>query len=114
MGPLDTSADDDMFFTLPGDTTGSGDWLFPVVGSGTGCNVIGGIAIDVQTGLVDEATSFRASVCLATLDTWALNQQNGLLPNDNTDQLPEPGSALMLLSAIGGLQMLRRRRAARI
>ena len=114
-GTLDTSSLDDMFFTLPGDTSGSGDWLFPYEGTGGACDITGGIAIDEQTGLVDEATSFGSGVCLATLDTWALDQQNGLLPNDNTDQLPEPGSVVLLLSAIGGLQMLRRRRyAARV
>jgi hypothetical protein len=40
--------------------------------------------------------------------------RNNLLPNDNTDSLPEPGSVLMLLSGIAGLQMMRRRRAARM
>jgi hypothetical protein len=46
--------------------------------------------------------------------TMFTDPRNNLLPNDNTDSLPEPGSVLMLLSGIAGLQMMRRRRAARM
>jgi hypothetical protein len=115
-GTLDTSSVDALFFTLPGDIGGSGDWLFSVDGTGGGgCNVIGGMAIDAQTGLVDEATSFNSPVCLSTLDTWALDQQNGLLPRESTGAaigaVPEPSSALLLLSALLSLAMFRRRHA---
>jgi hypothetical protein len=110
-GTFDTALNDLSFFTLPGDGSGSGDWLIPYDGSGGGCNVMGGVAIDEQTGQVDMAMMFPSAVCLGTLQTAFADIQNGIVPNDNNDVLPEPGTALVLLTGIGGLRLLRRRRA---
>jgi hypothetical protein len=110
-GTLDTTLSDLTMFTLPGDGTGSGDWLIPYDGSGGGCNVTGGVAIDEQTGQVDMAMMFPSPICLGTLQTAFADIQNGIVPNDNNDALPEPGTALVLLTGIGGMVLSRRRRS---
>lgn len=106
---------DDMSVTLQGDSgDGDSDWLIPYDGAGGSNDVTGAVLIDADTGLIDEATWFDGtdgvnSVSLAQIDAWAMDQQTGLLPDDNLN-LPEPGSLVVLLSAVAGLATLRRRR----
>jgi hypothetical protein len=118
-GSLDVSAADAQFITFPGDRSASGDWLFPYVGAGSGCNVTGGILIDAQTGQVDAATSFGRGVCLSTLNTWAQDLQSAVLPAESISS-NFPGSAVPgpiagaglpgLVAACGGLVVWWRRR----
>ncbi|HEY1932730.1 MAG TPA: PEP-CTERM sorting domain-containing protein [Acetobacteraceae bacterium] len=108
---------DEMDITLQGDSgDGDSDWLVPYDGAGGSNDVTGAALIDADTGLIDEATWFDGTdgindVSLSQIDAWALDQQYGLLPEDNlSDVVPEPGSLLLLLPGAAALLATRRRR----
>lgn len=109
-GGFDSSNSDAdiMDITLMGDKgDGDSDWLVPYDGSGGTNDVTGALMIDADTGLIDEATWFDGSggvnsFTLAQIDAWAIDQQTGLLPNDN-NVVPEPSTWAMLGIGFVGL-----------
>lgn len=106
---------DTMFLQQSGETNGEGDWLVPYDGSGGVNNVTGGVLIDADTGLIDEATwldpsDLTQSYTLSEIDALFEDQADGDLPNDNPVPLPEPASTAGVL--IAGVMLLSRRRPA--
>ncbi|HZZ43813.1 MAG TPA: hypothetical protein VFE58_12820 [Tepidisphaeraceae bacterium] len=100
---------DAMFMQTPDESGAEGDWLIPY--DTAGGTISGGILIDSETGVIDEATWIdpadpnQVPYSLSQLDTLFLDQEAGDLPIDNV--LPEPALTCLALLT---LPLLRRRR----
>lgn len=113
-GSWDTA--DTMLLQDPSDPSVQGDWLIPYDGSGGVNDVTGAIAIDEDTGVIDQATWFDpndpvTSTSVSEIDTMFAEDLDGELPNDNP--VPEPASIALALPAAAFLLGRRRRPLAR-
>lgn len=112
-GGFDSLLSDLMQVTIGGDT----DWVVPYDGSGGSNDVTGALLIDANTGVIDQATWIDptedpvSSMMLSQLDAMYLDEQNGLLPQDDpiAGDVPEPATVLLLSPALAFLAVFRRR-----
>jgi hypothetical protein len=108
-GSFDASPSDDMLMTLD---NGGQDWLVPYDQT-SDSTISGAFLIDAATGALDAAffgdPSDRDS--LANLDAEAFFDANSSEPDDitNDNEVPEPGSLVLLALGASGLLTRRRR-----
>lgn len=117
-GAFDPTLADLLQVTIGGDA----QWLVPFDGNGGTDDVTGALLVDTLTGVIDQATWIDPlqdpvdSITLLQLQTMFLDEQNGILPQDDplAGDLPEPASVALLVPAlVTSLAFRRRRRAAK-
>jgi hypothetical protein len=118
-GSFDLNAGDSVEYDIFGDM----DWVVPFDGGGGANDVTGALLIDALSGVIDQATWIDlsqdfvdgmpiSSITLAELHQMYLDEQNGILPQDDPLAgdlpVPEPGSAALLASALAAFAFRRR------
>jgi hypothetical protein len=105
---------DEVLKSMPGDTSGEGDWLVPYDGSGGINDVTGFLLIDEQSGVIDQATWFDPSDALTLADADAMfNAEAFGIADPNDNAAPEPPGCVLMVVGIAscGLLFVRRRSA---